>query len=327
MMLMRHAARLALVSVLVTSWSQVWAQVPQLKTQVPGYYRLAVGDFEITALYDGQILLDTKLLRNARPGQMQDMLARMFRQNPTATAVNAYLINTGSRLVLVDTGAAALFGPTLGQVLSNLKAAGYDPSQVDTVLLTHLHGDHVGGLLGPDGQPAFPRATVHAPKAEAAHWLSPEMAAKAPPEAQRFFKAPQDATAPYRRTDAFKTFDGTTEVVPGIKALPSPGHTPGHTSYLVASKGQQLLIWGDIVHNAAIQFARPEVTIEFDSDAPQALRTRRALLKWTARDALMVAGAHLPFPGLGHVRAEARGHYSWVPLDFAPMPQPAASKP
>lgn len=322
--------RLALAAALVAGALPAHAEAPQVKTQVPGYYRVSLGDFEVTALHDGQIKLDTKILRNATPQQMQLLLARMFRDNPTATAVNTFLVNTGSRLVLIDTGAAQLFGPTVGQVLSNLRAAGYDPAQVDTVLLTHLHGDHVGGLLGPDGQPAFPKATVYAPQAEADHWLSAEAAAKAPAQAKGFFKMPQDATAPYVKAGTFKTFQGAAELLPGIKAVPATGHTPGHTAYMVESRGRKLLVWGDIVHNAAVQFERPEVTIEFDSDARQALQTRKALFKWTARDALLVAGAHLPFPGLGHVRAERRGHYTWVPVDFAPWPEAtpaAASRP
>lgn len=321
----------ALAASLLAASVPARADAPQVRTQVPGYYRMPLGDFEITALHDGEIKLDTSLLRNATPQQMQLLVARMFRQNPTATAVNAFLVNTGGRLVLIDTGAAQLFGPSVGRILTNLRAAGYEPSQIDAVLLTHLHGDHVGGLLGPDGQPAFPKATVYAPQAEADHWLNPETAAKAPEQAKRFFKMPQDATAPYIKAGAFKTFQGTAELLPGIKPVPTPGHTPGHTAYLIESRGQRLLVWGDIVHNAAVQFERPQVTIEFDTDARQALQTRKDLFKWTAKDALLVAGAHLPFPGLGRVRPERRGHYSWVPVDFAPWPeaspQPTAPKP
>ncbi|HLA34360.1 MAG TPA: MBL fold metallo-hydrolase, partial [Rhodocyclaceae bacterium] len=135
------------------------AGAPQLKTQVPGYYRQMVGAAEITALFDGTIDLDAKLLKNASPAEIQRLLARMFAAAPKLqTGVNAFLINTGSRLVLVDTGAAKLFGPTLGQVAANLKASGYEPSQVDAVLITHLHGDHMGGLIDGEGKPSFPNA-------------------------------------------------------------------------------------------------------------------------------------------------------------------------
>lgn len=320
----RWFAPLALSLMALGTLPAARAEAPQVLTQVPGYYRQMIGAFEVTALYDGQINLDGKLLKNTTPEQIQKMLARMFRTNPTPTAVIAFLVNTGNKLVLVDTGAAKVFGPTLGQVLSNLKAAGYDPAQVDTVLLTHLHGDHVGGLLTPEGQPAFPNAQVYAAKADADFWLSPASLAKAPDDKKMYFKAPQDATAPYIKAGHFKTFEGTAEIQPGIKPVEEHGHTPGHTGYLFESKGQKLLIWGDVVHNAAVQFPQPKVTIEFDNDQAKALATRMKLFGWTAKDALLVAGAHLPFPGIGHVRAEGKNSYTWVPIDFAPVvPAPA----
>lgn len=295
------------------------AEAPQVLTQVPGYYRQMIGAFEVTALYDGQINLDAKLLKHTTPEQVQKLLARMFRTNPTPTAVIAFLVNTGNKLVLVDTGAAKVFGPTLGQVLSNIKAAGYDPAQIDTVLITHMHGDHVGGLLTPEGQVAFPNAQVYAAKADADYWLSAENLAKAPEGMKMFFKAPQDATAPYIKAGHFKTFEGDAELQPGIRPVDEHGHTPGHTGYLFESKGQKLLVWGDVVHNAAVQFPQPKVTIEFDTDQSKALAARLTLFAWTAKDALLVAGAHLPFPGIGHVRADGKGSYSWVPADFAPV--------
>ena len=297
----------------------VQAEAPQLRTQVPGYYRQTLGAFEVTALYDGQIALDAKLLKHITPQQIQALVAKMFRANPTQTAVTAYLVNTGNKLVLVDAGAAKVFGPTLGQVLSNIKAAGYDPAQVDAVLITHMHGDHVGGLLGPDGQIAFPNAKVYADKKDADFWLSAEAMAKAPDAAKGFFKMAQDALAPYQKSGQFVTFEGESEILPGVKAIDEHGHTPGHAGYLFESKGQKLLVWGDLVHNAAVQFPQPKVTIEFDSDQAKALATRLRVFNWTAKDAVWVAGAHLPFPGLGHVRADAKGSYSWVPVDFAPV--------
>lgn len=298
---------------------QAQAEAPQQQTQVPGYYRQMVGAFEVTSLYDGQIMLDAKLLQHTTPVEVQRLLARMFRANPTPTAVIAYLVNTGNKLVLVDAGAAKLFGPTLGHVLENLKASGYNPADVDAVLLTHLHGDHVGGLLTPDGQMAFPKATVYAAQADADFWLSAEAMAKAPEGAKGFFKMAQDSTAPYVKKGAWQTFSGSSEILPGIHPVQESGHTPGHTGYLFESKGQKLLIWGDVVHNAAVQFPQPKVTIEFDSDPAKALASRLKVFGWTAQEKLLVAGMHLPFPGLGHVRADGKGHFSWVPVDFAPV--------
>ena len=144
------------------------ADAPVQKTQVPGYYRLMVGSFEVTALYDGAIDLDEKLLKGIQSRDMQRLLARQFLKGPKVqTAVNAYLVNTGSKLVLVDAGAAKLFGPGLGNIVDNLKAAGYRPEQVDVVLVTHLHGDHVNGLVTPEGQRVFANAEVWSAKAYA----------------------------------------------------------------------------------------------------------------------------------------------------------------
>lgn len=297
------------------------AQAPaQQKTQVPGYYRMMLGDFEVTALYDGYVDLPSTLLKGIGDKDLQDLLARMFVQSTPGvqTAVNAYLVNTGKNLVLVDTGAAQCFGPTLGVVQSNLEASGYTADQVDTVLLTHLHPDHACGLLKSDGSPAYPNATVEVPKAEADFWLSEAAMAKAPKGMQGMFNLAQTAVAPYVKAGKLKQYQSEGELMPGIDLVSSIGHTPGHTSYLFKSGEQRLLVWGDIVHNHAVQFAKPEVVIEFDVDSDKARESRQRLLAEAAQDKLWVAGAHLPFPGIGHVRKEAQG-YAWVPVEFSPV--------
>jgi glyoxylase-like metal-dependent hydrolase (beta-lactamase superfamily II) len=310
----------ALFAVLFAAWSALAvAEAPLAKAQAPGYYRLMLGDFEITALYDGVIDLDTKLLHNTNPKEVQALLARMFVQGPKVqTAVNAYLINTGSKLMLVDAGAAGLFGPTLGNVITNLKASGYDPDQVDAVLITHLHGDHMNGLLTADGKPAFPKAEVWSAQADNDFWLSEEVAAKAPKDFQPFFKMARDAAAPYRQTAKWKTFEKDREILPGVSSVAAYGHTPGHSGYLLQSGGQRLLIWGDLVHNHAVQFARPHVAIEFDTDKKLAVAARKKLFARAAKEKLLVGSMHLPFPGIGHVRAEGKG-YAWVPVEFGPV--------
>ncbi len=293
----------------------------QAKTQVPGFYRMMVGQFEITALYDGQFDLDPKLLRNASQRDIQRLLAKRFTAHEPSiqTAVNAYLVHTGTRLVLIDTGAAQLFGPSLGRVVDNLKAAGYTPDQVDTVLLTHLHGDHVNGLIDADGKPVFARATVYAAQADAAFWLSAEAAARAADDSKPFFQMAQAAAAPYQAGGRWQTFTDGSEVLPGITAHAAPGHTPGHSAFLIESAGDRLLVWGDIVHNVAAQFANPEIAIEFDVDRKAAVATRQKLLARAAKEKLMVAGMHLPFPGIGHVRRADKGSYEWIPVEFGPI--------
>lgn len=293
----------------------------QQKTQVPGFYRMMIGKMEVTALYDGFIDVDPKLLKYTSAREVQSLLARMFVASTPGmqTAVNAFLIHTGTNLVLVDTGAASCFGPTLGGILGNLRAAGYTPEQVDAVLLTHLHGDHACGLIA-DGKPAFPNATVYADKADADYWLSESVAAAAPESAQAFFKMARDAVAPYQAANRFQTFNAAAgaEPLPGVRAVPSRGHTPGHTGFLFTSGNENLLLWGDIVHSHATQFRRPNIAIEFDVDSHQAVLTRQRVLADAAKRKLWVGGAHLPFPGLGHVRRDQVG-YTWVPVEFGPI--------
>jgi len=296
------------------------AEATQLKTQVPGYYRTMLGQFEITALYDGPIGLDSKLLTNASQTDIQQLLAAKFvGTSKMQTAVNGYLINTGSRLVLVDAGAGKLYGDALGNILQNMKAAGYDANQVDAVVITHMHGDHIGGLLDASGQPVFPKADIYVSKADNDFWLSQKNADAAPVDRQRHFKSSRNIAAPFIENGKWKTFAAGTELVPGVKAVATPGHTPGHTSFAVESQGQKLLILGDLVHNHAVQFARPDVAIEFDTDQKQAVATRLAVFKEMAQNRELVAGMHLPFPGIGHVGTNGAGAYTWIPVEFSPL--------
>lgn len=328
MLLPRNIARHALLAA-VLAGSAVSATLPlaasaapvaKQQSQVPGFYRMALGDLEVTALYDGYVDLDPKILKGASAEDIQKLLAKMFVESSKGvqTAVNAYLINTGSQLVLVDAGAAQCFGPTLGVIQANIKAAGYQPAQIDSVLLTHLHPDHACGLLTADGQMAFPNATVHVPQAEADYWLSAEVMAKAAEASQGMFKMAQTAVAPYVAADKLKRYGEQGPGIAGVTSVASHGHTPGHSGYLFASGEQRLLVWGDIVHSHAVQFARPEVSIEFDVDSAQAIATRKQVFADAALDRLWVAGAHLPFPGIGHVRTEGEG-YAWVPVEYGPL--------
>lgn len=313
-----HLTRLFITSLVLLYTGLTSAEAPQAKTQVPGYYRMFLGNFEVTALYDGAIKLDTKLLKNTNDKEVQKLLGRLFIKGPAVqTAVNAYLINTGSKLVLIDAGAAKLFGPNLGNVVDNLKAAGYTPEQVDTVLVTHLHGDHVNGLINAEGKAVFPNAEIWSAKADNDFWLSEEIAAKAPKDAQGFFKMARDAAAPYIQAGKWKTFTANQEIVSGISSFAANGHTPGHSAYLIGSE-EKLLIWGDIVHNHAVQFARPQVAIEFDVDRKTAVSTRQKIFAKAAAEKILVGGMHLPFPGIGHVRVEGKG-YAWVPVEFGPL--------
>ncbi len=295
------------------------AATPMAKTQAPGFYRMMLGDFEVTALSDGSLPLrvDT-LLTNTTPAKVKKALDRWYLKEPVDTSVNAYLINTGTKLVLIDAGAGALFGPTLGKLASSLQASGYRPEQVDEIYVTHMHGDHIGGLTAGD-KLAFPNAIVRADQHDADYWLSQAKMDAAPADAKDFFKGAMLSINPYAAAGKFKPFDGDTELVPGIKAVAARGHTPGHTVYVVESKGEKLALWGDLMHVAAVQFADPSVTITFDSDSKSAAVQRKRAYADAAKSGYWVAAAHLAFPGIGHVRTEGPG-YAWLPANYAPLP-------
>jgi glyoxylase-like metal-dependent hydrolase (beta-lactamase superfamily II) len=292
------------------------AAAPFVKGQAPGYYRMMVGDFEVTALSDGTVMLPmTTFLTGTAAGETKRAYERAFLTDPVETSVNTYLVNTGTKLVLIDTGAGKLFGPTLGVLLANLKAAGYQPEQIDEVYITHMHADHVGGLTV-DGKPAFPNAVVRADKHDADFWLDPKTLAGAPKDDRASVEGVQAAFAPYIAAGRFKPFEGDAELVPGVSAHASHGHTPGHTTYVVESKGQKLVLWGDLMHVAAVQFPNPAVTIKFDSDSKTAAVERRKAYIDAAKQGYWVAAAHLPFPGVGHLRKDGSG-YVFVPANYS----------
>ena len=310
------AAMAAAIALLAATGAH--AAAPMAKTPAPGYYRTMLGDFEITALSDGTVSLPVRdLLTNISPQAIDNALAKSYLKSPLETSVNGYLINTGEKLILVDTGAAGLFGPTLGNLLSNLKASGYQPEQVDEIYITHMHADHVGGLMAGD-KLAFPNAIVRADKHDADFWLSQANLDKAPADSKGSFQGAMASINPYVKADKFKPFDGNTDLATGIKAIASHGHTPGHAIYAIESKGQKLVLWGDLMHVAAVQFDNPGVTIQFDSDTKAAALQRKKAYAEAAKQGYLVGSAHISFPGIGRLRADGKG-YVWIPVNYVPV--------
>lgn len=293
------------------------AAAPMAKTPAPGYFRLMLGQYEITPLSDGTVDLPVDKLLTDKAEKTNATLAKSFLKSPLETSDNAYLVNTGKKLILVDAGAGILFGPTLGKLLANMKAAGYTPEQVDEIYLTHFHSDHLGGLRSQD-KAAFPNAVVRASKVEADYWLSQANMDKAPADAKDSFHNAMGALAPYVKAGRLKTFEGDVEVSPGIRSLGGHGHTPGHTVYVVESGGQRMMLIGDLIHVAAVQFENPAVTIGFDGDQKAAAAARKKLFDLAAKDGALIGGAHLQFPGLGHLRTEGKG-YRFVPVNYTQM--------
>jgi glyoxylase-like metal-dependent hydrolase (beta-lactamase superfamily II) len=298
--------------------SSAFAAAPMAGTPAPGYYRFMLGNFEVTALSDGTVDLPVDQLLHEPAQKTVAALHAAFQKAPLQVSDNAYLVNTGKRLVLVDTGAGDLFGPTLGKLMSNLKASGYQPEQVDDIFLTHMHPDHVGGLVK-NHVVQFPNAVVHADRFEAAYWLSQKNLDSAADASKGFFEEAMASVDPYVQAGKFRPFDGGVELVPGVRSYPSFGHTAGHTSYVIESEGKTLLLLGDLIHVPAVQLDHPNVTIAFDTDPEEAAASRTKVFNQAARERTLVAAAHLPFPGIGHLRATGK-IYQWVPVDYSRMP-------
>ena len=292
------------------------ASYAEAATKTRGVYRMMAGDFEVIALSDGinrrPVEQQLQLLQGNRD-KNQEFLMRAYPDGQVESTVNAYLVDTGSKLVLIDTGNGRMGSPDMGKVLENLRVAGYEPEQINEVYLTHMHGDHIGGLIA-GGERVFPNATVYAHKREADYWLDSSDIDSAPAAAKRTFQAVQTAVVPYIDAGLFKTFTGNTFLSAGIRAEELFGHTPGHTGYVVESKGKTLVLWGDTVHVAAVQFAEPAVTISFDSDKVAAAQARGHILKEAAKHQWLIGGIHLAFPGLGYVREAGTSGYVFVPL-------------
>ena len=321
---MRFSRLVLMFSALILVFSVLPAfalDVPvQKRTQGDGFFRMMLGDFEVTAICDGYTEIPVKLLKWSKPKEIRDLLewARVPTDRGVQTSVNAFLVHTGTHLVLVDTGAAKHIRPTMGDLLENIRAAGYEPSGVDTILLTHMHVDHVGGLTTADGAAAFPNAVVRVAKAESDYWLDAESERRVPENKKPAFRVAVQSVAPYAASGRLKPFEPGEELLPGVTAVPEPGHTPGQTGYLFSSKGQRLLAWGDIVHVRAAQFPKPGIAIDFDVDPKAAVATRKKIMAEAAREGYWVAGAHLPFPGIGTLRAEKKS-YAWIPVQYGPV--------
>lgn len=279
-------------------------------TQVAGVYRRGIGDATVTALLDGYIPLDPGMLAGSDPETNARLLAEAFLANgPVETSINAYLVETGGRTVMIDGGAASAFGPTAGKLLESVRAAGIDPAAVDTFFTTHLHPDHIG-ILTSDGRPTFAGAELVMHADEHAFWTNTANFEGKDEQTQAFAGAAQAAIAPY--ADRIVLIEDGVSIAPGLTAMHLPGHTPGHTGLMLDQGGAQLLIWGDIVHVGPVQFARPAFTIPFDVDQPMAAATRARVLDMVATDRLEIAGSHIDFPSMGHVETAAEG-YHFVP--------------
>jgi glyoxylase-like metal-dependent hydrolase (beta-lactamase superfamily II) len=274
--------------------------------QIAGVYHRKIGDIVVTALSDGYNDGNLELLKNVDVDQARSILTDAFRP-VRRISINTFLVHTKNGMVLIDTGTGGSLAPTNGWLLRNLEAARLKPKDITAVLLTHMHPDHSAGLTDvKTGQPFFPNAELVMHEAEPRYWLDDGEMARAPNDhVKSMFVHSRAQIAPYKpRT---RLFSGG-EVFPGVVAMPIPGHTPGHTGFMISSAGQQLLIWGDVVHLPEVQVALPDTGTNFDVDYELATKSRKRILDQVAADRLLVTGMHLHFPGFHYVARRGSGY-------------------
>jgi glyoxylase-like metal-dependent hydrolase (beta-lactamase superfamily II) len=317
------AAAAGAVSAVVPFGHTAHAAAPVAGKQNAGWYRYKVGSIEVTVVTDGMSTspLSDKYVANAKLDDVNKALASLhLAEGKVSHAYTPIVVNTGSKLVAMDTGLGlgmyAKSKGAVGQYHHNLEAAGIDRNAVDVVIISHFHGDHINGLVGADNKPAFPNAEVMVPETEWAFWADekntprlPEIARPQMGNVKRVFGALGNKVTKYQ---------GGKEIVPGITTIATPGHTPGHHSFVVASGNSKVLVQVDVTAGAASLFAQhPEWSLAFDTDKAQAVQTRRKLYDMAAADKMMVQGYHFAFPSMAYIEKSGNG-YRLVPVPWMP---------
>jgi glyoxylase-like metal-dependent hydrolase (beta-lactamase superfamily II) len=296
------------------------AAAPLIGKQAPNFYRSKLGDFEVTVVSDGArpVPLPPAFVRNVSNEQVLAAAEAAYMPKGSIVApFNPIVVNTGSKLVLIDTGYGPGLGPTVGLLPLTMADAGIDPKTIDIVLISHMHGDHILGLKTADGALAFPNAEIKVPAVDWAHWMSDDNMSKAPEGFQK-------ASFGFNRkifgnlADKVTRYEWGKEVAPGITAVETSGHTPGHTSFVIASGNRQLFFQGDVSNVPDLFLRNPEWQVMFDSDPDKAVVTRRRVYDMASADKLLVAGYHFPFPGLGYIEKAGAG-YRLVPAAWSPV--------
>jgi len=270
----------------------------------PLFPSVQIGDLTVTAISDGYLSAGLDLLSNIAPADASTIQDKAGVTNHSAIHINCYLVRGGGRTVLVDAGAGG-FKQWGGRLMTNLPLAGVQPCEIDTILLTHAHPDHIGGLLDAAGAVMFPQAELLVHDLEVAFWEDDGNLSRASERARGNFAIARRTFDAYRtRLRAFKAG----EVHPGMTAMALPGHTAGHTGYRIESENQSLLVWGDIVHFPEIQITRPDVSIAFDQDLLLSAQTRLRLLDLVSSEQVLIAGMHLSNRGFAHIVRSGGGY-------------------
>lgn len=300
------------------------AAVPAAGTQAPGFYRYKVGDYECTSINDGArtFPMPDKFVTNLPKEEALAAADEAYMPKGMVTVpFNPQLINTGSKLVLIDTGngVANLEASkgAVGRTLQNLAAAGVDPKSIDIVVLSHMHGDHINGIRLADGGLAFPNAELKVPAKEWEFWASDDNAGKAQSDLMK------GNFANFKKVFAglegkVTKYDWDKEVAPGITAIGTPGHTPGHTSFAVASGSAKVLIQSDVTNIPEFFLRNPDWHVMYDTDAELAQATRHKFYDMAAAEKATVIGFHFQFPSVGHVEKNG-STYRLIPAPWNPV--------
>lgn len=297
----------------------VRAGAPLAGVQAPGFYRSKLGDFELTQLSDGAATfpMPDHFVTNVSKEKAIAAAQRAWLapKGKVTVPFSPLLVNTGAKLVLIDTGYGPNIGPVVGHLPASLAAAGVQPEMIDTVIISHIHPDHTNGLHDKDGRPAFPNAEILMPEKDWAFWMSEENAARAPNAMTRGYFANAKKTLS-DLVGHVRTYGWDREVAPGITALATPGHTPGHTSFAIASGREKLLVQSDVTNIPAFFLSHPDWHVMYDNDPVMAEATRRRFYDMAAHEKMLVIGYHFPFPARGHVEKLGK-NYRLVPIAWS----------
>ena len=296
-----------------------YAKAPLSGVQASAVYRYKVGDIEVTALDDGiaKFPLGEGFVTNAKLADVQAALKDAFLPPETMQIpFTALVVNTGSKLILIDTGTAGLVAPTAGVLLANMAVAGIDPKAIDTILISHMHPDHINGIRNKEGVANFPDAEIKVPALDWAFWMDDAKMSAAPAGMKPMFDATRRAFGPIAKD--VKQFKWDEELEAGVTAIAAPGHTPGHTAFAIHSGKDKMLYLGDTTNHPALFVRNPDWSVLFDMDAELARATRHKLLDMAAAERMQVAGYHFPFPATGYITKDG-ARYQLTPANWQPV--------
>jgi glyoxylase-like metal-dependent hydrolase (beta-lactamase superfamily II) len=294
------------------------AAAPPADKQAPGIYRYKIGTFELTALYDGIWYrpITDKFIPNAPFKDVESALDKAFMpHDKLATPFTTLIVNTGKKLILIDTGTGGQISPTAGTLGDNLAAAGISPSAVDQIVISHFHPDHINGIKDKDNILVFPNAEIMVPAAEWSYWMDDANMNAAPADEKLTFRNQRRVFSDIAKQ--ITHYQPGAEVAPGLETLAAPGHTPGHTVFAIHSGDQSLMVLSDTAQHPAVFARHPDWQAAFDVDGPAAVATRKKLFDRAAADRMLVTGYHFPFPACGHLLKTATG-YEHVPVPWQP---------